>query len=254
MVSELGFSSNTPQWMYWNLRSIWAFDGENVAEDCGQWEQLFCNYMIAGELTKKTKATRVAILLHCAGPRHLTFTGHSNERRKHKDDVDTVLKKFQSTVSLVRTSYMSDTSSGKEVRRKVRTLGLARPVGHRPSQKAASCGFGDPAVAETMIKDKIVFGVLDRRVNERLLWDRDLALHKMLDVCCAAESNKRQMEAMTVANASEATAINTIKNSVSITRRTYLKVSKSRTVHTVAKHTHQWHVRPLARMLQQWCH
>ena len=52
--------------------------------------------MVAGELTKKTKATKAAILLHCAGPTaqdiYETFQWAEDA---DKDDVDQILAKFK---------------------------------------------------------------------------------------------------------------------------------------------------------------
>ena len=73
-----------------------SFDGGNVAEGWISWEQLFRKCMEAGELMKKTKATRVAILLHCAGPQALGIHGTFEwENEEYKNDVDTALKKLQ---------------------------------------------------------------------------------------------------------------------------------------------------------------
>ena len=49
-----------------------------------------------------------------------------------------------------------------------------------------------------MIRDKVVFGVRDERIKERLLREADLTLNKALDVCRAAETSKQQIEAMGV--------------------------------------------------------
>ena len=47
-----------------------------------------------------------------------------------------------------------------------------------------------------MIRDKIVFGVHDTRINERLLREADLTLARALDICRAAETRKHQMDTM----------------------------------------------------------
>ena len=63
--------------------------------------------------------------------------------------------------------------------------------------KAATCEFGDQR--ELMIREKIIFGVRDQRVKERLLRDGDQSLAKVLDACRATESSKQQLQAMTAA-------------------------------------------------------
>ena len=49
-----------------------------------------------------------------------------------------------------------------------------------------------------MIRDKVMFGVRDERIKERLLREADLTLNKALDVCRAADTSKQQIEAMGV--------------------------------------------------------
>ena len=59
-----------------------------------------------------------------------------------------------------------------------------------------------------MITDKIIFGVRDQRVKERLLRDGDQSLAKVIDACRAAESSKRQLLAMTTAQTPQVNIIN----------------------------------------------
>ena len=47
-----------------------------------------------------------------------------------------------------------------------------------------------------MIGDKIVFGIRDRPVQEKLLREYDLTLERALDICRASETSKEQYQAM----------------------------------------------------------
>ena len=91
-------------------------------------------YYTAAELVKKEAKTRVAILLHCAGPEaqdiHSNFV-FSEADGDRASDYNSVLKKF------------------KEY-----------------------CEYGDQK--EKNLRDRIVFGVADTRVKERLLRESDL--------------------------------------------------------------------------------
>ena len=49
---------------------------------------------------------------------------------------------------------------------------------------------------DNLIRDKIVFGVRDSRVKERMLRETDLTLEKAVEICRAAESTKSQMREM----------------------------------------------------------
>ena len=57
-----------------------------------------------------------------------------------------------------------------------------------------SCKYGDQK--EKNLRDRIVFGVADTRVKERLLRESDLTFMKALDICHAAEASKVQLKPM----------------------------------------------------------
>ena len=75
--------------------------------------------------------------------------------------------------------------------------------------KAAKCEF--LAHESDMIRDKIVFGVHDTRIKERLLREADLTLARALDICRAAETSKHQMDTMGAAH-TQIHAMHTQKN------------------------------------------
>ncbi|CAH1244319.1 Hypp7261 [Branchiostoma lanceolatum] len=50
---------------------------------------------------------------------------------------------------------------------------------------AAECGFG--AIKDSLIRDRILCGISDGKVRERLLRESDLCLKKCGEICCAAE-------------------------------------------------------------------
>ena len=53
---------------------------------------------------------------------------------------------------------------------------------------------------ETHLRDRIVFGVADMRVKERLLRESGITLDKAFDICRAAEASKVQMRVMVTEN------------------------------------------------------
>ena len=58
--------------------------------------------------------------------------------------------------------------------------------------RASSYEFGDQA--ERLIRDRIVFGVSDVRLKERLLESSDLTLQKAASLCRAAEESAKQLK------------------------------------------------------------
>ena len=170
-----------------------SFEGTNVSDRWRRWEKQFRNYFLASESGKKAKKVQVAILLHCAGPDaqeiHEQFVFTAEESA---DDYEIVLGKFKdychprkNTVYERYRLWTRDQNQGESVDQWVKELRL----------KARSCEFKDQE--HEMICDKIVFGVLDSRVKERLLREADLNLEKALNICRAAESTKSQLQEMT---------------------------------------------------------
>ncbi|UYV82717.1 K02A2.6-like, partial [Cordylochernes scorpioides] len=58
--------------------------------------------------------------------------------------------------------------------------------------KAVDCDFGD--LTESLIRDRIVLGVLDKNLTERYLQDPDLTLSKAIALGRAAESSRTQLK------------------------------------------------------------
>ena len=118
------------------------FDAGNVAEAWRRWEQQFKIYMTAAELSKKAKATRVAILLHTAGPEALdVFSTFQWEEEADKDDTDKVLQKFR--------EYCQPRK--KHSFRAIQVLGqkptrgwVNRPVGHRLKNEGSNLWIRRP--------------------------------------------------------------------------------------------------------------
>ena len=59
---------------------------------------------------------------------------------------------------------------------------------------AASCDFGN--LKDSLIKDRIVCGILEHSVKERLLREPDLDLNKALQICRASELSKKQVKSI----------------------------------------------------------
>ena len=172
------------------------FEGNDAAQRWNRWEKGFRTFFIASEYKKKPKDIQVAILLNCAGTEaqeiHETFQFDDEEDKKN---IDKVLEKFEEycnprkNIVYERYKFNSRKQLGDEpVDRWVKDL---RTI-------ATNCEFGEQE--DSLIRDRIVFGVRDDRTKERMLRETDLPLKKSLDICRAAESTKTQMREMTRVN------------------------------------------------------
>ena len=174
-----------------------SFCDRNLAETWRKWEQQFRFYFQASELDKKPPTTQTAILLHVAGPeaqeiyQTFVFPPQEAEQPDLRQDVNAVLQQFETYCNPRRNTvyerhrfWSRDQLEGEAVDQWVTELKV----------KAALCEFSDQR--DLLIRDKIVFGVRDERVKERLLRESDLTLQKALDICRAAEATKEQVQAM----------------------------------------------------------
>ena len=171
-----------------------SFGAANLANEWRKWRKQFEIYFQAAELSKKAKATQVAILLNVAGTEAqeiydaFVFTA-GDEGPAVKD----VLNKFddncnprKNEVSERHQFWSRDQHEDETVDQWLTEL----------RTKAATCGFGDQK--DEVIRDKIVFEVRDGRVKERLLREANLTLQSALDICRAAETSTYQAKMMTI--------------------------------------------------------
>ena len=173
-----------------------SFTLGNVAENWRRWEQQFEVYYKACELKKRDKAVQVAILLHAAGPEaqeiHETFV---YEGEDDVLDYKKVLSQFRlycnPRKNIIYERYLfwhRSQCDGETIDHWVTEL----------KSRAEWCEFGDQK--NDMIRDRIVFGITDDRVKERLLRESKLDLAKAIDICHASETSKHHLHAMTGGN------------------------------------------------------
>ena len=176
-----------------------SFTTGNVAENWRRWQQQFEIFYLAAELSTKAPATQVAILLHCAGPEaqdvHRNFTFSALE---DKDSYKEVLKKFKDYCEPRKNEcferykfWQKNQHESESVDQWVTELRLLLTNCDFDCEQCA-CTH----VSERILRDKILFGVADSRIQERLLREADLNLKRTLEICHAAEASKQQIAAM----------------------------------------------------------
>ena len=105
---------------------------------------------------------------------------------------------------------------------------------------ANTCEFGDDT--DNMIRDKIVFGVTDSRIKERLLREPDLTLVKCWDICHAAESTCTQFKVMSSGDQSvQVSAVRKFGDTSSLGGREGQRRSGGQSCQTSASKSHWSH-------------
>ena len=164
------------------------FDEPNTPQRWARWEKQFGTYFVAAELDKKSKQVQVARLLNAAGPDaqeiHELFTFGTDE---DQSNCKTILAKFREycrpkkNVVYERHKFWSRSQHEGEPFDK--WLKEMRVI-------AKDCEFEEE---DNMIRDKIVFSVYDKKVQERMLRQSELSLKDAIDLCRAAELSQSQL-------------------------------------------------------------
>ena len=162
------------------------------------------NYSIAARLDKEAESFQVAVLLSCVGVEAQdVFEGLPFAGEDDKGKIDVVLHKFEEfcmgSTNEVYESFKFHSrqqQDGENIEAYVATL----------RSMAKSCKFQEE---NRMIRDRLVMGIRDDRVREKLLEEKGLDLVKAVQICKAHEASKLQVKLM---GAATEASVNALKN------------------------------------------
>ena len=162
----------------------------NAAENWRKFKQRFQFYRTASGADKRDASLQVPLLLHIMGEEAIDiYNSFTWAEGKSKDKIDDVLEAFeahftpQKNVVLDRFHFNRATQRDDEEFDRFIT---------RIKNLASTCEFG--GLHDQMLRDRIVVGIRNSGVQERLLREKDLNLAKAVDICRTAEATKHQME------------------------------------------------------------
>lgn len=168
----------------------------DVRENFKRWKQKFEIYMEATGIKANedmSAETKVAILLHVIGSETLEIYNTlevTEEVRKDWTRVITELENYfmpRTNETVIRHMFnMRIQKQGESIDSFVTDL----------KKLSKDCNFGD--LKESLIRDRIVCGVLDQKVRERLLRESTLDLENCIKICKAAELAEMQTKQLTV--------------------------------------------------------
>jgi hypothetical protein len=172
--------------------SALQMDSGNLEQAWTLWLQKFNLYLSASRSNLLDESVQVAMLLSSIGDEALhVFNTFTFQNDADKQRIEVVKQKFaeycmprKNIVFERYTFWKTAQSPGENVDGFVTTL----------RTRAKTCNFGDQE--ESLIRDRIVLGCPDHRLQERLLREPDLTLIKALDICRAAEATRNQMRCL----------------------------------------------------------
>ena len=165
---------------------------QNAAEKWKKFSLAWNSYSLATELNKKSQAVQVATLLTVIGEEardvYSTFTDWAEEG--DQDKISPVLQKF-ATYCQPRKNVPFERY---RFNRRTQDVGESYDQYKTALRKLAEgCEF-DTITPDEMLRDRLVFGIRDSKVRERLLRESKLTLAKTDEICRAAESMQAQIK------------------------------------------------------------
>jgi len=155
--------------------------------------------MTASGRDTKSDTIKSATLLHVAGPEALeVFNTHTFYNEGDQKKLSVLVEKFEEYCTPRRNvtweRHVFNTrrqQPGETIDQYVTDL----------KKKAKSCEFGDPN--DSLIKDRVVCGILSEKTRARVLKQPDLPLAKAIDMCRADEITLTHMNSIGATNISK---------------------------------------------------
>ena len=177
---------------------VLSLDG-NIAENWRRWKQRFDIFSLASGLSGKDAKVQAATFLHVAGPEALevynTFTWDEDN---DKSKVDKISEKFdqycnpRKNITWERHKFNTrNQQPGESVDQYVTDL----------KTKTQTCEFAQ--LKDSLIRDRIVCGIVYDKTRARLLKESELTLQTALNICRANEATSSQLKSLSTSATSK---------------------------------------------------
>ncbi|XP_052750709.1 uncharacterized protein LOC116413695 [Galleria mellonella] len=166
------------------------------AETWRKWWQQFAMFLKASGVNKESKEVQASLLVNLIGAEgYEVYSTFSYSKEENPDDIECLKKKFDThfgtkvNVTSLRFKFFTRNQvAGETINQYVTALKLL----------SQGCEFEH--LVDGLLRDRIVCGILDNVVRDRLLRAEDLTLAKAVQICEAAEMSReerRQIEEAT---------------------------------------------------------
>ena len=181
-----------------------SFSGD-LAANWKHFHQVWTNYAIITGLEKQTEEYKVALFLHCIGSEALkTFNGFSFDDESDRKKLDKVIEKFEEyTVGRINETFERYRFNSRNQKPSEGIDAFVSAL----RNLAKTCNFG--SLHDSLVRDRIVFGVQSKHTRQKLLQERKLTLEKCIDICRSNEATSSQMKE--IASGSNLEAVNKVE-------------------------------------------
>ncbi|XP_063542073.1 uncharacterized protein LOC134750761 [Cydia strobilella] len=156
----------------------------NVSKDWEKWKKSFEIYSVACELGKKDAKVQINTLLHVIGEQGREVYEQFSDTFA---DLNSLLSKFDSffllrkNITVQRHSFFTrDQKDGESIEQYSFEL----------KKLANKCEFKD--LCDDLVRDRLICGIKDTTIRERLLREPTLTLQKAIDICNIAQMSRVQ--------------------------------------------------------------
>ena len=157
----------------------------NLSKEWEKWKKSFMIYYEACELSKKEKRVQINILLHVIGEKCREVYDQFSTTRT----LEELLAKFddfflpKKNLTVERHKFFT---------RDQRELESIEQYVFELNKMAAKCEFKE--LCDDLVRDRLICGLKDASLRERLLRESDLTLQKALEICRLAEMSRVQAD------------------------------------------------------------
>ncbi|XP_045459304.1 uncharacterized protein K02A2.6-like [Melitaea cinxia] len=172
-----------------NLPTEISWQG-SMSENWRFFKQRYEIFIIASGNEAKDGKTKTALLLNAIGDRAIKlYNGFNFEKPEHRFEFEKVIEKFEEHFNPERneiyerykffTRNQNEGESYEDYSVALRDL-------------SSTCNFD--FLTDSLIRDRLVCGISDKTVKDRLLRTKDLTLAKAIDICRTSQETQRQLE------------------------------------------------------------
>ena len=156
-----------------------------------KWHRRFELYRIASGLSKKSQEHQVINLLYCLGKEAEDILGSTSISEEHRKHYSQVLSKFDASFGIQRNVIIERTKFNHRCQ-----------LPEEPAEQFIASLYNLAAnhnykvLKGEMIRDRIIVGICDVALSERLQMDLDLTLEKAKTVVCQKEAVRDQRKVL----------------------------------------------------------
>ena len=175
---------------------------DNTPELWKQWRERFETFILASGISEKSEKQQCAVLKHVIGADAAAISKTFSFTEEEEDDLEVLLNKYDDYFEPIRNITVERYKFNKRIQHQGESFDAFLTD---LRQLVKTCDYGD--LTESLIKDRVVIGIFDDCLRERLLRQKDLTLKTAAEMCRSFELSKVQLKEM-----SSAVNVNVVSN------------------------------------------